>query len=116
VVAVADAIDAMITDRPYRRGMQIAVALAELQQWAGSHYDPQVVATAVQLYGAGGTGLALRGVLPAPRATHQSAAEAPPLNLLLHPEPVNMPAEFALRTIVRADAEAARPVRADLPH
>ncbi len=122
VVAVADAIDAMITDRPYRRGMQITVALTELQQWAGSHYDPRVVATAVQLYEAGGTGLALRGVLPAPRATRKSDVEAgsagvaSPLNLLMHPEPVSVPAGSALHTIVRGDSEATRPVHVDLPH
>jgi HD-GYP domain-containing protein (c-di-GMP phosphodiesterase class II)/GAF domain-containing protein len=119
VVAVADAIDAMITDRPYRRGMQITVALTELQRWAGSHYDPQVVATAVQLYGAGGTGLALRGVLPAARATQPSdseaaAAMAAPLGLVLRPEAMGAPAEFALRAIVRGDAET-RPAPADIP-
>jgi putative nucleotidyltransferase with HDIG domain len=121
VVAVADAIDAMITDRPYRRGMPITVALTELQRWAGSHYDPRVVATAVQLYGPGGTGLALRGVLPAARATRPSDGEAAaaitaPLSLVLRSEPAGTPAEFALRAIVRGDAETARPVHADIPH
>ncbi|HUS13824.1 MAG TPA: HD domain-containing phosphohydrolase, partial [Chloroflexia bacterium] len=102
VVAVADAIDAMITDRPYRRGMQITTCLTELGQWAGSHYDPAVVAAAVALYGPGGTGLALRGVLPMTLLTAMPEAPAPPtgphaLELMMHPEPVNAPPNFSRR-------------------
>lgn len=102
VVAVADAIDAMITDRPYRRGMHITAALAELKQWAGDHYDPQVVAAAMQLYGPGGTGIALRGVLnatpPAPGELPDPAPAdiAPVLDVMMHPEPVSAPADFPL--------------------
>ena len=55
--------DAMLTDRPYRRGMRIGAALTELER-AGSHYDPQVVAAAARLYGPGGAGLALSGAAP----------------------------------------------------
>ena len=43
VVAVADAFDAMTSDRPYRRGMPAADAFAELQATAGSHFDPRCV-------------------------------------------------------------------------
>jgi hypothetical protein len=43
VVAVADAFDAMTSNRPYRRGMPVEAAFAELQAKAGSHFDPQCV-------------------------------------------------------------------------
>jgi HD-GYP domain-containing protein (c-di-GMP phosphodiesterase class II) len=44
VVAVADAFDAMTSDRPYRAGMPSARAFAELQAGAGTHFDPGCVA------------------------------------------------------------------------
>ncbi|MDY3552137.1 HD domain-containing protein [Gemmata sp. JC717] len=43
VVAVADAFDAMTSDRPYRAGMPAARAFAELQAGAGTHFDPACV-------------------------------------------------------------------------
>jgi diguanylate cyclase (GGDEF)-like protein len=43
VVAVCDAFDAMTSNRPYRRTMDEASAIAELQRHAGTQFDPQVV-------------------------------------------------------------------------
>lgn len=43
VVAVADAFDAMTTDRPYRKGMSIDAAFAELQAKISVHFDPTCV-------------------------------------------------------------------------
>jgi len=43
VVAVADAFDAMTTDRPYRKGMAPWEALEEIVKNAGKQFDPQVV-------------------------------------------------------------------------
>ncbi|MFM8271229.1 MAG: HD domain-containing phosphohydrolase [Gemmata sp.] len=43
VVSVADAFDAMTSDRPYRAGMPAARAFAELQAGAGTHFDPLCV-------------------------------------------------------------------------
>jgi putative nucleotidyltransferase with HDIG domain len=43
VVAVADAFDAMTSDRPYRVGMPAARAFAELEAGAGTHFDPACV-------------------------------------------------------------------------
>lgn len=43
IIAVADTFDAMTTDRPYRKGLTNEVALQELQNKAGSQFDPQVV-------------------------------------------------------------------------
>jgi putative nucleotidyltransferase with HDIG domain len=43
VIAVADAFDAMTTDRPYRKGMPPWTAMEEILKSAGTQFDPQVV-------------------------------------------------------------------------
>lgn len=43
VVGVADAFDAMTSDRPYRRGMSSVTAFAELQAGSGKQFDPKCV-------------------------------------------------------------------------
>jgi cyclic di-GMP phosphodiesterase len=43
IFAVADALDAMTSDRPYRRAMSWAAAGRELDQQAGRQFDPAVV-------------------------------------------------------------------------
>jgi HD-GYP domain-containing protein (c-di-GMP phosphodiesterase class II) len=42
IVAAADAFDAMTSDRPYRRGMSIEVALGEISNCRGTHFHPAV--------------------------------------------------------------------------
>jgi putative nucleotidyltransferase with HDIG domain len=44
VVAVADAFDAMTSDRPYRDALTIEGAFAELESHAGRHFDPECIA------------------------------------------------------------------------
>jgi putative nucleotidyltransferase with HDIG domain len=53
IVAVCDAFDAMVADRPYRAGMDPADALAELERCAGSQFDPGVVAAFAAAWGEG---------------------------------------------------------------
>ncbi|HYK90034.1 MAG TPA: HD domain-containing phosphohydrolase [Acidobacteriota bacterium] len=43
IVAVADAYDAIVTDRPYRKGRPPWQALDEIRKGAGEHFDPEVV-------------------------------------------------------------------------
>jgi HD-GYP domain-containing protein (c-di-GMP phosphodiesterase class II) len=43
VFAVADALDAVTTDRPYRPGRSLAAARAEIYGGAGTQFDPAVV-------------------------------------------------------------------------
>jgi len=43
ILAVADAFDAMTTDRPYRKGMPPWEALEEIVNKAGKQFDPEVV-------------------------------------------------------------------------
>jgi HD-GYP domain-containing protein (c-di-GMP phosphodiesterase class II) len=44
IFAVADAFDAIISHRVYRAGKSYELAAAELENCAGKHFDPQVVA------------------------------------------------------------------------
>ena len=44
IFAVADAFDAMVSDRVYRRGRSYQDALEELERFAGTQFDPVVVA------------------------------------------------------------------------
>ncbi|HEX5483174.1 MAG TPA: HD domain-containing phosphohydrolase [Terriglobia bacterium] len=43
IFAVADALDAMTSDRPYRNALPWATAEAEIQKQSGSQFDPEVV-------------------------------------------------------------------------
>jgi len=43
IFAVADAFDAMISDRVYRRGRSYEAAAEELDKWSGRQFDPRVV-------------------------------------------------------------------------
>jgi diguanylate cyclase (GGDEF)-like protein/PAS domain S-box-containing protein len=49
ILAVADAYDAMTSDRPYRKAMPHEQAAAELRRCAGGQFDPQVVEQFVDL-------------------------------------------------------------------
>jgi HD-GYP domain-containing protein (c-di-GMP phosphodiesterase class II) len=42
IVSAADAIDAMTSDRPYRKGMSLQVAIDQVRAGAGTHFHPDV--------------------------------------------------------------------------
>ena len=44
IVAVADTFDAMTTDRPYQKAMKFEDAVARIESFVGTRYDPVVVA------------------------------------------------------------------------
>src|SRR5439155_213929 len=50
IMAVADAFDAMTSNRPYRQALPEEEALVELRRNAGTHFDPKVVAAFEQIY------------------------------------------------------------------
>lgn len=50
VIAVADVIEAMATDRPYRASLGIAAALEDIQQGKGTLYDPEVVDACLKIF------------------------------------------------------------------
>jgi len=51
IVAVADAYDAMVSDRPYRARCGHADAVAEVERCAGTQFDPRVAEAFVRLVG-----------------------------------------------------------------
>src|ERR1700674_2272107 len=42
IVSAADAIDAMTSDRPYRKGMSLQIAVEQVRTGAGTHFHPDV--------------------------------------------------------------------------
>ena len=53
LIAVADAFDAMTSDRPYHPGMPFPPAVAEICRMAGRQFDPVIVRAFVEAYEAG---------------------------------------------------------------
>ncbi|MGB9082013.1 MAG: HD domain-containing phosphohydrolase, partial [Desulfuromonadaceae bacterium] len=43
IINVADAFDAMTSDRPYRKALSLDVAMAELSENSGTQFDPAIV-------------------------------------------------------------------------
>ena len=65
ILAVADAFDAMTSDRPYRPGLSIDDSIEEIRSHSGSQFDPEVASVLL--------GLLEEGALRSPRATHRLA-------------------------------------------
>ena len=53
IIFVADSFEAMTSDRPYRTGMDVAEALAELKRCTGTQFDPRIVDALAELIDAG---------------------------------------------------------------
>lgn len=53
LLAVVDTFDAIISDRPYRKGRSAAVALAEIQAYSGTQFDPAIVEAFIRAWSAG---------------------------------------------------------------
>ena len=43
IFAVADTLDAITSDRPYRKAQSLTAAREEIQRWTGRQFDPEVV-------------------------------------------------------------------------
>lgn len=50
ILTIADAFDAMTSDRPYRKAMSCEQAIAELRRCAGSQFDPVLVERFIEAY------------------------------------------------------------------
>ena len=74
ILAVADAFVAMTSDRPYRRRMSTAEALEELEDKAGTQFDPEVVDAFIDLLRASDPACARRLALS--DAKHEGARRA----------------------------------------
>ena len=53
IIMVADAFDAMISDRPYRQRVMDEVAIQEIQRGAGTQFDPVIVEAFIRAYNNG---------------------------------------------------------------
>ena len=54
ILAVADAYEAMIADRPYRAGMPVVAACEELVRCSGTQFDPRIVDAFIAALGSEG--------------------------------------------------------------
>jgi len=50
IFAVVDAFDSMTNDQPYRKALPVDVALREIREETGSHFDPSVAATFIAIW------------------------------------------------------------------
>jgi HD-GYP domain-containing protein (c-di-GMP phosphodiesterase class II) len=50
IIAVADVVEAMASHRPYRPGLGIDAALAEIEKNKGTHYDKTVADACLRLF------------------------------------------------------------------
>jgi HD-GYP domain-containing protein (c-di-GMP phosphodiesterase class II) len=50
VISVADALDAMTTDRPYRRALSKEEAISEIERQSGKQFSPLVTETLLELH------------------------------------------------------------------
>jgi hypothetical protein len=93
VVAVADAFDAMTSNRPYRRALALDEALNRLRAGAGSQWDPTIVAAFLRL--------ALADRLPAPFGAASGAIAAKGANpSTAGDDPLNSPTVAPERPVV----------------
>jgi putative nucleotidyltransferase with HDIG domain len=49
IISLADTIEAMASDRPYRRAIPSPAILAEIQDKAGSQFDPEIVSAFIRV-------------------------------------------------------------------
>lgn len=76
IILIADTIDAMTTDRPYRKRLPLEVVIAELQKCKGTQFDPDLVDVVVASVAVrrliGGTGTADQPETGPPRSRRVS--------------------------------------------
>ena len=64
IIAVADALDAMLSDRPYRKGVAIFQAMDDIVSNANTHFDPKVVAALQKVIEREGEWTLSQGLMP----------------------------------------------------
>jgi len=69
IVNVADSFDAMLSNRPYRHALSLAMAVTELRRGSGTQFDPEVARIFIELIEAGDVAIGDR---------EESLAEAAP--------------------------------------
>ncbi|HYG58106.1 MAG TPA: HD domain-containing phosphohydrolase, partial [Symbiobacteriaceae bacterium] len=70
IIAVADTLDTILSDRPYSRAKSLAWALEEMQRCAGGQFDPDVVAALLRLAGQEDRGFFVNSTRTVEERTH----------------------------------------------
>jgi hypothetical protein len=101
ILGIADAYDAMVTDRVYRKGRSHKSAVEELRKCAGTQFDPELVEAFVALSADRG------GANPTPRSDAESAVarvqeQAERLAMALEAEDLSLLRAMAGRMVVTA--------------
>lgn len=68
IILISDTIDAMTTDRPYRKRLPLDVVIAELQKCRGTQFDPEIVDVAI-------SSVAVRRLIAGTAAAHMLGEE-----------------------------------------
>ncbi len=105
IVAIADAYDAMIQDRPYKARISHEAAVQELRKHAGTQFDPELVEMFCELYGR-------HAPVPDPAATGFAAAIEISRPTLVHEPSHDHPHDAAGDGTLDEPAAARRPRRA----
>jgi putative nucleotidyltransferase with HDIG domain len=84
IIAVCDAVDAMLSDRPYRRALSLRAVLEELEQNRGIQFDHRVVKVLVSSDMIGEYAEMMRGprVQPVPDSDESSRVVAVPTSMM----------------------------------
>jgi hypothetical protein len=70
IILISDTIDAMTTDRPYRKRLGLEVVIAELQKYRGQQFDPDIVDVAV-------SSVAIRRIIVGPQTVGEVPVTSP---------------------------------------
>jgi HD-GYP domain-containing protein (c-di-GMP phosphodiesterase class II) len=70
IILIADTIDAMTTDRPYRKRLPVDVVIAELQKCKGTQFDPELIDVVI-------TSVAVRRLIGGATAAAELAESGP---------------------------------------
>ena len=54
IVAVADVLDALTHERPYKRAWSVEEALLEIERQGGQQFDPRIVQVCLRVFGPNG--------------------------------------------------------------
>ena len=70
IILIADTVDAMTTDRPYRKRLSLEIVIAELQKCRGTQFDPEIVDVAV-------SSVAVRRLIAGPSGSAEDSVPVP---------------------------------------
>jgi putative nucleotidyltransferase with HDIG domain len=76
IIALADSVEAMASDRPYRKGLSLEEILNELKRNSGTQFDPQVVRAFIQVVDKQGNTVVINS---AKHVMHRAAITVPQL-------------------------------------